>query len=143
MTDSDLARDLDVLDKKGWHKAMARTRLTYNRFVKTRPVTSLRVKPAHSQYLRRFCGAGWYAAGDAATMFDPLSSLGIFKAIRHGVLVSYAVRDDLQGKPGAGQKYHHVIQSEFEHYLQTRQQYYALEGRFSGARFGNGGKRKY
>ncbi|MDR4517706.1 MAG: tryptophan 7-halogenase [Nitrosomonas sp.] len=135
MTDSDLVRDLKVLDEKGWHRAMARARQTCKRFVNTRPLTPLQVRPSHSQYLKRFSGTGWYAAGDAATLFDPLSSLGIFKAIRHGVLASYAVRDDLQGKPGAGQKYHHVLQSEFEHYLRTRRNYYAMEGRFAGAPF--------
>ena len=135
MTDSDIARESGLYDEAQWLKLFDRARQTCQRFFNATPLTALQVKPAHSQRQERFCGAGWYAAGDAATVFDPLSSLGIFKALRHGLLVSYAVRDDLQGKPDAEQKYQQILNSEFEHYLQIRRQYYASESRFAGAQF--------
>ncbi|GJL75998.1 NAD(P)/FAD-dependent oxidoreductase [Nitrosomonas sp.] len=135
MTDGDIARRSNLLDEAGWCKALNCTGHTQKRLIHAIPLTPLQIKPAHSQRLDRFCGRGWYAAGDAATVFDPLSSLGIFKALRHGLLVSYAICDDLQGKAGVRQKYQHVLSSEFRHYLQTREQYYQLEHRFADAPF--------
>jgi len=135
MTDSDIARETGVLSETGWHEALARTEHTRKRFWCTRPLTSLQVKPAHSQCLERFCGTGWYAAGDAASVFDPLSSLGILKALRHGLLISYAIKDDFLNRSGVQQKYQHILDSEFAHYRQTRQQYYQLERRLIHAPF--------
>ncbi|SER15079.1 Dehydrogenase (flavoprotein) [Nitrosomonas sp. Nm51] len=135
MTDSDLARDMDVLGETGWFKALVNTSFTRTRFEKKTPLSPLQVKPARSQCLQQFCGPGWYAAGDAACVFDPLSSLGIFKALRHGLLASYAIRDELQGKPDAISKYQHLLESEFKQYQHTRRQYYQLEKRFVQAPF--------
>lgn len=135
MTDSDLARSSGLLNESGWHNALHSTRHTQQRLTNVKPLTSLQTKPAHSQRLEQFCDHGWYAAGDAASTLDPLSSLGIFKALRHGLLASYAIRDDLQGKPETLQKYQYVLHSEFKHYLQTHQQYYQLENRFTDAPF--------
>ncbi len=135
MTDSDHVRDLDVLNETGWRNTLAHTHHTRKRFLETVPITPPRVTPAHSQYLEYFCGPGWYAIGDAATTFDPLSSLGIFKALRHGLLVSYAIYDDILGKPDAQQKYQYVLDSEFKQYQQTHRQYYQLEQRYSCAAF--------
>nr|WP_256207450.1 tryptophan 7-halogenase [Nitrosomonas marina] len=135
MTDSDLARDENVFDEAGWSKALAHTRLTRTRFDNKKPSMPLRVKPARSQRQQQFCGQGWYAVGDAASVFDPLSSLGIFKALRHGLLVSYAIRDELQDKPNATQKYQWLLESEFRRYQHMHQQYYQLEKRFMQAPF--------
>ena len=135
MTDSDIARSAGLLEEAGWYDALNAASHTRKCLNNAEPLTSLQVKTAHSQRLEKFCGCGWYAAGDAATTLDPLSSLGIFKALRHGLLASYAIKDDLQGKPSAKQKYRHVLSCEFERYLQTRQQYYQLENRFANAPF--------
>lgn len=135
MTDSDLARNQGMLSEIEWLNALARTRLTRTRFEKKVPLTPLQAMPAHSQRLQQFCGPGWYAVGDAASVFDPLSSLGIFKALRHGLLVSYAIRDELQNRPDTIQKYQYLLESEFKQYRQMHRQYYQLEKRFMQAPF--------
>lgn len=135
MTDSDLARTGNLLHETAWCEALFSTHHTCTRFEHAKPLTSLHIKPAHSQKLERFCGQGWYAAGDAASTFDPLSSLGIYKALRHGLLASYAIRDDLLDKTGTREKYQHIFNAEFGHYLHMRQQYYRLEQRFTNAPF--------
>lgn len=135
MTDSDLARTGKLLDETAWCDALFSTHHTRTRFAHAKPLTSLHIKPAHSQQLERFCGQGWYAAGDAASTFDPLSSLGMYKALRHGLLASYAIRDDLLNKTGAREKYQHIFNEEFRHYQHMHRQYYSLEQRFANAPF--------
>ncbi|MDR4651602.1 MAG: NAD(P)/FAD-dependent oxidoreductase [Nitrosomonas sp.] len=135
MTDSDLARTNSLLDETAWCDALFSTHHTRTRFAHAKPLTSLHIKPAHSQQLERFCGQGWYAAGDAASTFDPLSSLGMYKALRHGLLASYAIRDDLLNKTGAREKYQHIFNEEFRHYQHMHRQYYSLEQRFANAPF--------
>ncbi|MCW5619366.1 MAG: NAD(P)/FAD-dependent oxidoreductase [Nitrosomonas sp.] len=135
MTDSDLARNANLLNETVWRDALINTHHTNQRFVHAESLSSLQVKPAHSQRLEQFCGPGWYAAGDAASTFDPLSSLGMYKALRHGLLAAYAIRDDLLNKPGASEKYQHVLNAEFRHYQHMHRQYYRLEQRFANAPF--------
>ncbi len=135
MTDSDLARNANLLNETAWRDALINTHHTDQRLAHTESLSALQVKPAHSQRLEQFCGPGWYAAGDAASTFDPLSSLGMYKALRHGLLASYAIRDNLLNKPGAGEKYQHVLDAEFRHYLHMHRQYYQIEQRFTNAPF--------
>lgn len=135
MTDSDLARTESLLHEIAWCDALFSTHHTCTRFAHAKPLTSLHIKPAHSQKLERFCGQGWYAVGDAASTFDPLSSLGMYKALRHGLLASYAIRDDLLDKTGAHEKYQHILNEEFRHYQHMHRQYYLLEQRFANAPF--------
>ncbi|MCB1977706.1 MAG: NAD(P)/FAD-dependent oxidoreductase, partial [Nitrosomonas sp.] len=135
MTDSDLARTESLLHETAWCDALFSTHHTCTRFAHAKPLTSLHIKPAHSQKLERFCGQGWYAVGDAASTFDPLSSLGMYKALRHGLLASYAIRDDLLDKTGAREKYQHILNEEFKNYQHMHRQYYLLEQRFANAPF--------
>lgn len=135
MTDSDLARQTGLLNIDTWRDALHNTHHTGQRTTHTEPLTALQIKPAHSQCLKHFCGVGWYAVGDAASTFDPLSSSGIYKALRHGLLASYAIRDDLEHKPGATAKYQHVLHTEYTQYLHTHRQYYQLEQRFRQSPF--------
>jgi len=135
MTDSDLARDANLLHETVWRDALLSTHHTCKRFAHAEPLTAVQIKPAHSQKLEQFCGRGWYAVGDAASTFDPLSSLGMYKALRHGLLAACAIHDDLLNKPGADEKYQHILNAEFTHYLHMHQQYYRLEQRFANTPF--------
>lgn len=135
MTDSDLAREQGMLSETGWLSALKMTQQSALRLIHAQPLTSIKAKPAHSQYLNPVCGTAWYAVGDAANTFDPLSSLGIFKALRHGLIVSYAVDDFIQGKSSSEIKYQQFMDGEFQYYLQTRHDYYQAERRFNASPF--------
>lgn len=135
MTDHDIAREQGVLTEPGWLPALKQTQQSYRRLNHAEPLTGIKTKPAHSQYLKPVCGTAWYAVGDAAAAFDPLSSLGIFKALRHGLIVSYAIDDFIQGKPGSEQKYQQLMETEYRYYLKTRHDYYQAESRFDHAPF--------
>ena len=78
----------------------------------------------------------WLAVGDAASIFDPLSSQGIVKALRSGVFASYAIADLLLNGDDLGlRRYRRYVQDEFEGYAKNRAQYYGEERRWPESEF--------
>jgi len=94
------------------------------------PETPPRFVGAESSRLERFAGPGWVAAGDAAAAFDPLSSQGIFFALRSGVNAAQAVRAALLGDFGAMTDYAERLERAFTTYLVQRHAYYRAERRW-------------
>jgi 2-polyprenyl-6-methoxyphenol hydroxylase-like FAD-dependent oxidoreductase len=69
--------------------------------------------------------------GDAATCFDPLSGVGILKALRSGILGSYAVGDWLRRSDERGlMRYRAMTRSEFTAYQTKLRDYYGMERRW-------------
>jgi hypothetical protein len=93
------------------------------------------VHAAHSQRLARITGAAWLAVGDAATTFDPLSSQGICKGLRTGIMAAYAIGDYFKGSSAGLEKYEAIVAREFEEYLRVRADYYGRERRWCDAPF--------
>jgi flavin-dependent dehydrogenase len=93
------------------------------------------VVSAASSRLDRFGGDGWLAVGDAASTFDPVSSHGVFKALRSGILASYAVLDRLDGKAGWLDKYTLLHAREFDEYRKTWAAVYRREVRWPNETF--------
>lgn len=131
MTDADLARAGGYADPGCFDRALARTELISCRVAGMRASGDPVITAAHTQCLDTLCGRGWLAAGDAAFTYDPLSSLGIFKALRQSLLASYAIRDAFSGKDRELRKYARVCRDEFERYLHKRRNVYADETRFT------------
>lgn len=82
---------------------------------------------AHSGRLEYFGGEGWLAIGDAAMSFDPLSGLGMVKAMQSGIdaagaLVSRADR--------TASSYHRNNETLWTQFLKVRTQYYIMEKRW-------------
>ncbi|MFL5801049.1 MAG: NAD(P)/FAD-dependent oxidoreductase, partial [Roseiflexaceae bacterium] len=111
------------------------TRHTLPRLAQAEPRTPPRLYAAHSQRLDTIAGVGWLAVGDAAATFDPLSSQGIFKALRSGILAAYAIGDYFNGVHAGLERYEAWIAREFEAYLDTRRDYYGRERRWADSPF--------
>lgn len=142
MTDRDLAQQHQLRQPTNWQQWLAMAPHTARRLGNGGEKTAvLHLTAAHSQRLQTAVGNGWtvgngwLAVGDAATTFDPLSSQGIFKALRHATLAAYAIDDTLQGKAAGLPKYQKLIDLEFNSYLQTRRDYYRQEQRWPTAPF--------
>ncbi|HEX2296126.1 MAG TPA: NAD(P)/FAD-dependent oxidoreductase [Actinomycetota bacterium] len=135
VTDADIARKLRLRDAAAWSAELARTRHVAGRVSSARPAGGLVVRPMHSRRLSRAAGAGWLAVGDSACSFDPLSSQGIFKALRSGIFGSYALADALAGRPGALDRYARFVSDEFDGYLRARALFYDMERRWSDRAF--------
>lgn len=77
----------------------------------------------------------WVAAGDAASTFEPLSSQGVFKALRSGIFAAYAAINWYKKNNTGLKRYEWFIREEYADYLTKRQDYYAMEMRWPNASF--------
>lgn len=139
MSDSDIGRRGRFNQARSWCAQLAASDRTRRRVADSADEPEIQVAAAHSQSLDRCAGRRWLAVSDAACCFDPLSSLGLFKALRNGLLAAWAIGDVFDHcynnrHPGpihpALRKYQALIRSEFEHYQHTRKRYYDMEQRF-------------
>lgn len=141
MSDADFVKQRGLKQPARWFDQLQQTTHTKLRLLPAEPLDAPMLYAAASHRLDRFVGDGWLAVGDAATSFDPLSSQGVFKALRTGILASYAVCDffkgGLSGKTNlAGlQKYEQIVAREFDAYLKTRAEVYGQERRWPNSQF--------
>lgn len=135
MADSEYIKRKNLKSIGNYNDALKQTRLINKRCGNLEPVTDPKVVAAYTQSLGRLSGRGWLAVGDAAFTFDPLSSLGIFKALRMSILAAFAVKDYFSGHDQCLQKYQWLGRSEFDAYLQKRRDYYEQENRFTNHEF--------
>jgi flavin-dependent dehydrogenase len=129
MTDADILKRRGLNSTEAWLGLLEQTRHTKERLRHARPLGAPSVHAAHTHRLERVTGETWLAVGDAATTFDPLSSQGITKGLRSGILASYAVADYFQGNATGLEKYEALTAREFEDYLNVRADFYSQERR--------------
>ena len=137
-SDAGIARDLRLSSPAGWASALEQAPFTCMRVKLSEGFegAALNTWPAHSQRLLEPGGEGWLAVGDAAAAYDPLSSQGIFFALRSGMMGAYAVHDMLKGDARVALKKYFALQGDgFNEYLEQRQKHYVLEQRWPEARF--------
>ncbi len=92
--------------------------------------------PASSFQLAKAGGHGWVAAGDAYSTYDPLSSSGILKALRSGMLCAFVGLDFFNGEGQDGLlKYSNMSINEYKDYLKTRHEFYFEEKRWVNSSF--------
>lgn len=139
MTDRDQAHALRLNQASAWIKHLQSSIWTKARVASFAKDFKPHSSAAHSQSLNPCCGPGWLAVGDAAGTYDPLSSLGLFKALRNGLLAAYATGDLLDDETQIESahshhpaliKYQGVMRAEFREYLSKRKLYYSMEQRF-------------
>jgi flavin-dependent dehydrogenase len=90
---------------------------------------------AASSLLSAPAGRDWLAVGDAAASYDPLSSLGIYKALSDGLRAAPVITAALAGDAVAHHAYVRTVALKFSEYLFHRQRFYAAETRWSEAEF--------
>jgi flavin-dependent dehydrogenase len=94
-----------------------------------------RVAAAGPARRERFAGAGWAAAGDAASARDPLSGAGVLRALRDGIRAAEAAGRELAGDGTATRELQERQAAEWQHHLQRRAWYYRREQRWGHATF--------
>ncbi|HWL89473.1 MAG TPA: hypothetical protein VNO21_26900, partial [Polyangiaceae bacterium] len=133
ITDADLLVEAQKPEAL-WLQALKTSRHTQERLAGSR-AESVRVQASGTSRLRDPAGRGWAAIGDAAMVFDPLSSSGIMKALRTGVnvardLAHAGATSDLV-LPG----YRERCDEEFAEYYKTLRWFYAKEQRWPRSPF--------
>ena len=133
MTDADISKTKKLLDEIEFQKSLESTNYTFQRVGK--PISELKIKAAHTQILDNIVGDGWLAVGDSASSFDPLSALGVFKAMNLSKIASFAIKDYLMTNPLGLKRYEKVVKQNFQSYLDKKNEYYCEEKRFKGFPF--------
>lgn len=136
MTDADLVKRMSLQDPQAWRRkldTMANIAATVQQGRLSGPIA---VRPASSRRLEPAAGRDWLAVGDSASRFDPLSSQGIFKALRSGIFAAYAIGDLLTRHDESGiERYRRFVLDEFKSYAEVRAKYYREEQRWPESEF--------
>src|SRR5262249_2301365 len=135
MTDADLYTKGSKNSVYHWQGQLQLAHHTYIRAkgfdVRTTPCIS----PAGSSRLDQVVGGNWLAVGDAAMSFDPLSSLGIFRALEFGLRAARAIEAHLAGGESAFAGYARAVIESFDDYLHARKKFYSRESRWPHSTF--------
>jgi flavin-dependent dehydrogenase len=135
MTDNDIASKMQLLKKNALDYLLSKTIHTSKRLTGTEKSTKPTTVAAHSHYLSSVIGDAWLAVGDAASSYDPISSLGIFKSLLMSRYASYAILNYLDGDLSGLKKYQHIINEDYKGYKSKKQEYYNQENRFKNESF--------
>lgn len=132
-----LVTDIDLVPKgrrselsSWWAAQLLMTKHILHRFQLGDSSRKLYARSARSQRTSPVCGSGWIALGDAALVYDPLSSRGIAKALSHGQLGAAIIADCMAGNDAASEAYAARILEEYAEHRNMRRGYYVLEGRW-------------
>lgn len=135
-TDPDILKIRDLNRHQGWVEALAGTR-HLGPALEGCPLDreSIRAWPAHSFLLDHPVGDGWLAVGDAASVYDPISSQGIYKGLSTGIRGGEALAAYIEGDTTALNGYGAAVARDFELYLTNRNYFYNLEKRWPDSMF--------
>jgi len=130
MTDADILRRSRLGSAEGWRTALAATRFARLHWGGETVTEAPCLTAAGSRGLRDRGPGAFLAVGDALCCFDPISGLGIVKALRSGVFAAYATADWLRGDMTAIGRYQALAEREYAGYLHTLGDYYRQEMRW-------------
>jgi flavin-dependent dehydrogenase len=135
MTDADLIpRGTDGLESY-WRACLQRTAHTHQRVARAEAESELRVVSAQSSRLDRVAGGGWFAVGDAAMSFDPLSSQGIVTALESGRLAAECIATSPSRSAVEVERYVSWSAHRFHTYRREWADYYGRERRWPESPF--------
>lgn len=135
MSDRDIVQQQRLSRPNAWMSALDRTHHVRQLVEGATPPLELEIQPAFSQYLDIMSGEDWLAVGDAAFKVDPLSSAGIYKALRAGIDAAEAIGQFRAGQEQALHSYSLQTRHQFELYLDDRRKYYSQETRWPASPF--------
>ena len=135
MTDADIASRMQLKEAAVFDQLLNQTQHTSQRILTDLQSAITKTVAAQTQLLEQTHGQNWLAVGDAASSYDPIASLGIFKSLFMGRLAAYAITDHSNGDTQALQKYSCIIQRDFEAYQIKKAAYYSQEKRFADSVF--------
>lgn len=135
--------DADLVDRRAllssdrlWHKLL-QTRHLRKLCLRHHyaPASAASGTVASGGRLDHCCGQTWFAIGDAALSFDPLSSKGIANALYSGLCAARALLAARRGDSAAAPRYDAHMAQIHAVYLEQCAGFYALEKRWPQAPF--------
>ena len=136
MTDADIGRDAGLPTAHIWMKLLTETEHIRAAVGEGVPEQDCMVRAAATSHLDRVHGEGWLATGDASAAYDPLAAQGITKALRNGILASYAAADMLLRREArAADRYAFILDNQFDAFQRAQRQHFAREKRWTDSPF--------
>src|SRR6476660_1856856 len=135
MTDADLFANAGYSPYDYWRHHLPNAALTSTRIGPQTTLIKPKIFSAASLIRTPVCGTNWLAAGDASIAFDPLTGLGVYNAIKGGILAADAIIARFDGNRESFADYAAWVNGQFSSYLQTRRIYYRKEQRWTQSTF--------
>jgi flavin-dependent dehydrogenase len=133
-TDSDIYSHGSKTKGDYWKNQLQKAIHTEERLRRATQLGGNRIVTAATSRKMQVAGPGWIAVGDAAMSLDPLSSLGIYKALDSGIRASDWVAAALR-QHASSTTYADWSNHVFERYLMRRDQIYREQRRWAGSQF--------
>ena len=99
------------------------------------PDCSLQVLPAQTVLSRPIAGDDFLSVGDSANALDPLSGMGVLRALSGGILGADALHARLAGAKSALNEYAANVEHDFSRQLGERETFYNEERRWPRSSF--------
>lgn len=122
-------------DAERWREAVPAGGPTAERLMRFRPPARLARSSAASGLLEPPTGDGWCAVGDAAAVYDPLSSHGVVKAVLTARDAAPEIGRALDGDGAGLAAYAERVRRGYDGYRRMRREIYARERRWPEATF--------
>lgn len=135
MSDSDLVLGGSVRPQLFWTEHHRRAFHTRKRASGFGLPTKVQIRSASSYRLKQVCGHNWLALAEAAAGYNPLSSMGLIRALQSALIAAQTICEHLSGDGGALKRYEAQLQAEFETYLSQRAAYYGRVDRWPNSEF--------
>ena len=134
MTDSDIAKATRIQELENWNLELKKT-IHINAVKKGSLIIPPRIFPAYSQVITDTTLKNWIPAGEAASSFDPLSSMGIGYAMLSGIHAAQVAHNVLKSDGNFLPLYINDSIRNFYQYLQNRRRFYRYEKRWGESLF--------
>jgi len=135
MTDADIAKTKQIDNPDNWNVEIDKTLHIKNAVKDGVLATPLKIFPAYSHMIMDTNLNNWIPAGEAASSFDPLSSMGIGYAMLSGIHAARVAYNIVKSNGDFLSLYINDIIRNFENYLQNRRRFYRYEKRWSDRPF--------
>jgi flavin-dependent dehydrogenase len=133
-TDADIYSARSKSDRDYWGTQLQKARHTRERLGHSRVPYVPRIVSAVTTCRSEFSGDGWIAVGDAAQSFDPLSSLGIYKALDSANRACNFLENLANGRR-SDRDYANWSEGVFRNYQRQRAEHYRKQRRWPGSIF--------
>jgi 2-polyprenyl-6-methoxyphenol hydroxylase-like FAD-dependent oxidoreductase len=133
-TDADIYSRGRKLDPNYWHTQLEKAVHTRDRLRDSSLLGQERIVSAATSRSAQVTGDGWIGVGDAALSFDPLSSLGIYKALDSTLWACHSIVRAFRGNHTCT-SYANWSDEIFGHYLNLRREFYRAQTRWPESAF--------
>lgn len=117
-----------------WQQAVNESRYIQQRLNGYLTPSEVIIYPSRSQLTERCFGESWVAIGDAAMAYDPLTGMGITKAMADAEQVAEKIRQAFRDSQSIDfSDYAQKHQRAFAHYADNRRAFYQMEKRWPNA----------